>query len=286
MNLSCKYIKQLSYYSGLFLLFPCLSVNAQLIPDNMGKDNSTVNPSIERDLIEGGAIRDRNLFHSFKEFNVNLNQKVYFSNPDNITNILTRVTGSNASKIFGTLGVNGNANLFLINPNGIVFGENAFLDIKGSFLASTGNDIIFDNYNFNTINPEAPPLLTINVPLGIQFGSNPGKIEVQGKGHNLTTAPPFSLQLERSDRTTGLRLNPGNTFALIGGDISLNGGVLTAESGKIELAAVFQGVVGINNNIRGWEFDYSGVENFGDIQLTEKSLADVSGVGSGFVEVR
>ncbi|MGD1914224.1 MAG: filamentous hemagglutinin N-terminal domain-containing protein [Rivularia sp. (in: cyanobacteria)] len=76
-----------------------LPVKAQLIPDNsLGKESSRVNPTIERDLIEGGAIRDRNLFHSFKEFNVNASQNVYFSNPDGITNILTRVTGSNLSK--------------------------------------------------------------------------------------------------------------------------------------------------------------------------------------------
>ncbi|MDY6896831.1 MAG: filamentous hemagglutinin N-terminal domain-containing protein [Cyanobacteriota bacterium] len=263
------------------------SVNAQLIPDNsLGKESSIVNPSVERDLIEGGAIRDNNLFHSFQEFNVNPNKKVYFSNPDGITDILTRVTGSNASKIFGTLGVDGNANLFLINPNGIVFGENNFLDIGGSFLASTGNGIVFDNYNFNTINPENPPLLTINLPLGIQLGSNPGEIEVVGRGHNLTTLPPFSLQLERNDRNTGLKVNPGNTFALIGGNVSFRGGVITTESGRIELGAVNSGFVGINNLTQGWKFDYSKVENFGDIQLTEKSLADVSGVGSGFVEVR
>ncbi len=281
-----RYIKQLSFYGGLFLFFPYLSVNAQLIPDNMGKESSTVNPSIEKDLVEGGAIRNNHLFHSFKEFNVNPNQKVYFSNPDNITNILTRVTGSNISQILGTLGVNGNANLFLINPNGIVFGENSFLDIKGSFLASTGNGIIFDNYNFDTINPETPPLLKINLPLGIQFGSNPGKIEVQGKGHNLTTVPPFSLQLERKELNTGLRVDPGNTLALIGGNVSFRGGVITAESGRIELGAVKQGFVGIRHQNQGWKFDYSRVENFGDIELTEKSLADVSGVGSGFVEVK
>ena len=281
-----KYIKQLSFYGGLLFIFPCLSTNAQLIPDNMGKESSTVNPSIERDLIEGGAIRNNNLFHSFKEFNVNPNQKVYFSNPDNITNILTRVTGSNISRILGTLGVNGTANLFLINPNGIVFGENSFLDIKGSFLASTGNGIIFDNYNFDTLNPETPPLLKINVPLGIQFGSNPGNLEVQGKGHNLTTVPPFSLQLERKELNTGLRVNSGNTLALIGGNVSFRGGVITAESGRIELGAVKKGVVEIRNLNQGWKFNYSRVENFADIQLTEKSLADVSGVGSGFVEVR
>ena len=148
-----------------------------IIPDgSIGNEASQVNTSIDRDLIEGGAIRNNNLFHSFQEFNVNPNQKVYFNNPDNITNILTRVTGNNISSILGTLGVDGNANLFLINPNGIVFGENSKLDIGGSFLGSTANSIIFDNYNFNTLNPEAPPLLKINVPLGLQFGSNPGKM--------------------------------------------------------------------------------------------------------------
>ncbi|MGB6299702.1 MAG: hypothetical protein WBF90_26485, partial [Rivularia sp. (in: cyanobacteria)] len=77
----------------LLFTFPIFSVKAQLVPDNsLGKESSTVNPSVDRDLIEGGAIRNNNLFHSFKEFNVNSSQKVYFSNPDNITNILTRVT--------------------------------------------------------------------------------------------------------------------------------------------------------------------------------------------------
>ncbi|WP_293084779.1 filamentous hemagglutinin N-terminal domain-containing protein [Moorena sp. SIO4A1] len=41
--------------------------------------------------------------------------------------MLSRVTGTNVSNILGTLGVLGNANLFLINPNGIVFGSNSRL---------------------------------------------------------------------------------------------------------------------------------------------------------------
>ena len=288
MNSFYEDIKQLSYLTCLLLLFPCLSAKAQLIPDSsLGKDSSTVNPSIGRDLIEGGVIRDNNLFHSFQEFNIDSGQKVYFINPVTVRNILTRVTGSNISRILGTLGVDGAANLFLINPNGIVFRENAKLDIGGSFLASTANSIIFDNYIFSTLNPETPPLLKINLPLGLQFNSSPGEIEVQGTGHNLTGEPPIFLPIQRSDRSTGLRVNPGNTFALIGGNVNLSGGVLTAETGRIELAAVnADGVVGIRNQNQGWEFDYSGVENFGDVELREESLADVSGVGSGSVEVR
>lgn len=98
--------------------------NAQLIPDGtLSEEPSRVAPQGLRDLIEGGAIRDTTLFHSFREFNVNDAQQVYFANPDGIVNILTRVTGNNISRILGTLGVLGSANLFLINPNGIIFGS-------------------------------------------------------------------------------------------------------------------------------------------------------------------
>ena len=80
-------------------------VSAQIIPDNtLGSESSIVTPGQLRDLIEGGAIRGGNLFHSFTEFNVNNGQQVYFVNPDSILNIFTRVTGVNPSDIFGTLG--------------------------------------------------------------------------------------------------------------------------------------------------------------------------------------
>ncbi|HBK64299.1 MAG TPA: filamentous hemagglutinin, partial [Cyanobacteria bacterium UBA11166] len=106
---------------------------AQLIPDNtLGTESSVVNPIDElNDRIDGGAIRGTNSFQSFLEFNVGEGRGVYFANPDGILNILTRVTGNNPSNIFGRLGVLGDANLFLINPNGIVFGKNASLDING-----------------------------------------------------------------------------------------------------------------------------------------------------------
>ena len=78
-------------------------VKAQLIPDNtLGKENSIVSPvNLLKDRVDGGAIRGSNLFHSFKEFNVGNNRSVYFNNPASIQNILTRVTGSNQSQIFG-----------------------------------------------------------------------------------------------------------------------------------------------------------------------------------------
>ena len=120
---------------------------AQIIPDNtLGLESSVVSPiNIIRQEISGGALRDGNLFHSFQEFGIPSLQEAYFQNPVTVENIFTRVTGSNESSINGTLGVYGNANLFLINPNGITFGKHAILDISGSFLASTAQEIFIEN---------------------------------------------------------------------------------------------------------------------------------------------
>jgi filamentous hemagglutinin family protein len=162
---------------------------AQITPDaTLGTERSVVTPNVNiRGLpakhIDGGATRGTNLFHSFSDFNVGEGLRVYFSNPVGIENILTRVTGNNLSTILGTLGVDGSANLFLLNPNGIIFGANAKLDIAGSFVASTANGVVFDNgFTFSTTNPQAPPLLTINVPLGLQYGSNPSGATIANSG--------------------------------------------------------------------------------------------------------
>ncbi|NJO98732.1 MAG: filamentous hemagglutinin N-terminal domain-containing protein [Pleurocapsa sp. CRU_1_2] len=125
----------------LSLLFPFPS-SAQVVPDDtLGAESSEINSIDElSDAIEGGAIRGDNLFHSFQEFNVGERATVDFINPAGIENIFSRVTGGNISEIFGTLGVDGNANLFLINPNGIIFGDNISFD--GGRLQAPGDSII------------------------------------------------------------------------------------------------------------------------------------------------
>ncbi len=137
---------------------------AQLVPDRtLGTENSRVT-SIDEfiDRIDGGAARGVNLFHSFLEFNIGEGRGVYFSNPTGIENILTRVTGNNISNIFGKLGVLGEANLWLINPNGINFGANASLDIRGSFVATTADGIrLGENGIFSAIDPQRSNLLSV-----------------------------------------------------------------------------------------------------------------------------
>ena len=169
-----------------------IEAKAQLIPDNtLGKENSVVTPTNLLQRIDGGAIRGSNLFHSFKEFNINNGKSVYFSNPSAIQNILTRVTGKNQSNIFGKLGVLGNANLFLLNPYGIVFGKDASLDISGSFSATTSSSILFDNgFEFSATNPQAPALLKVNITPGLQYPRSQVNITNQA---NLTVGKDLNL---------------------------------------------------------------------------------------------
>ncbi len=189
-------------------LVPVIQVQAQLIPDTtLNKENSIVTPIDSlNNQINGGAIRGSNLLHSFAEFNIDNGESVYFSNPSTINNILTRVTGTNPSSILGKLGVLGNANLFLINPNGIIFGQDASLDISGSFTATTAPSILFDNgWEFSATNPEAPPLLEIDLTPGLQYPRN---------------------QLERitlQDITSEGNLTVGEDLNFVGRNLNLSG---------------------------------------------------------------
>lgn len=156
----------------------------------------------------GGASRGSTLFHSFDQFNINEGQQVYFANPSGIADIFSRVTGNNHSDILGTLGVLGDANLYLLNPNGVIFGPNASLDVPGSFAASTSGGVVFNNgYTFSATNPDSPPLLTVTTPLGISQWLPPtGEITSTGN------------------------LSAGQDLSFIGQTIDLEGGQLTAGS--------------------------------------------------------
>jgi len=171
--------------------------NAQIIPDNtLGSEGSIVVPlDALTDRIDGGAQRGSNLFHSFQEFNIGAGRTIYFANPAAVQNIFSRVTGNNPSHLFGTLGVLGDANLFFLNPNGILFGPGARLDIRGSFIASTADRFVFpDGSQFSATNPQAAPLLTVDVKppaVTLVFEGNSGAIVNAGNlavdsGQNLT----------------------------------------------------------------------------------------------------
>ena len=243
-----------------------LTAKAQVTAD--GTTSTAVNRNGDNFTIEKGDRIGDNLFHSFNEFSVPTLGSAAFNNAGDIANIFSRVTGSNISSIDGLIRANGAANLFLINPNGILFGQNARLDLGGSFFASTADSLLFEgNTEFSASNPQAPPLLEVSIPIGLNFRDNPEEIVNR------------SFVRNSAGDLVGLEVAPGKNLTLLGGNINFEAGEATARGGNIELGGLSAaGTVGINDD---------GSLNFpedvarADIRLSNAADIDVRGTGGG-----
>ncbi|HEY9834247.1 MAG TPA: filamentous hemagglutinin N-terminal domain-containing protein, partial [Stenomitos sp.] len=240
---------------------------AQVIPDNTlpvgERSQVTGNPNFQ---IDGGARRGSNLFHSLSQFSIPTGGSAFFNNAADVQNILTRVTGGSISNIDGLIRANGKANLFLLNPNGIVFGAGARLNIGGSFVASSADRFEFDNgFAFSASNPQAPPLLTVNVPIGLQYGSNPGSVQAQG---------------------ATLRVARGQTLALLGGTVTINGGRLLAADGRIELGGVAaDGNLGLQANGSSLSLSFSDAVGRSDLFIDQQAELNVRNNDRGSIAI-
>lgn len=300
-NFDEKYNEQINNlfnenFNGIITAFMLILVNviiflleaaavAQITPDRtLGSEQSTLNRNVtinnrNSDRIEGGARRGANLFHSFERFNVNNGQRLYFANPAGVVNILGRVTGQSRSRILGTLGVEGNANLFLMNPNGIVFGRNATLDVRGSFVATTANRMQFGSQGFfETDNPQALPLLTVS-PSALLFNQiAPGRIQTQSvadAGQNLAGSPLL-----------GLRVPDGQNLLLIGGEVAVEGG-LHALGGQLGvIAAAAPATVALSADPRPSVQQLSSVSGRANVLIHAGALLDVSANQGGEILIQ
>jgi filamentous hemagglutinin family protein len=251
------YISYLGILSLVVLGRPGL---AQVTSD--GTHSTTVTTSDDRHFtIDNGDRVGNNLFHSFREFSVPTGGSAFFNNAVDVQNIFSRVTGSTISNIDGLLRTNGTANLFLLNPNGIIFGANAQLNIGGSFVGSTASSIRFaDGAEFSALKSN-PSLLTVSTPIGLQFGQTSGNIQVNGLG-NQEPVPTTNF---------GLAIAPGRTLAFVGGDVTFNSGIATAAAGRLEVGSVRTGTVALTPTTTGWRLGYDSAQTFGTIQLLNRS---------------
>ncbi len=277
-------VKKLGLSVILFLTIPTALVEAQITPDE-SLSTQTEQQGENRLNINGGEREGNNLFHSFQEFSVPEGLEAVFENAPDIENIFTRITGEEASAINGILRTQGGANFFLVNPNGIVFGENAQLNVGGSFIATTASSVQFeDGTEFIANDAQEKPILTVSVPIGLQFERNNGAITVNGTGNQIDTeslSQPTNIDTSLSE----LEVNLGKTLALIGNNINLTGGILTTEGGQIEIGSVSNGSVRFENFEPGLNFDYNQVTRFENVQLGQQALVNASGIGSGSVQV-
>ena len=277
MNRQTEYIASIKYsnllriysiLSTLGILVSPQSTFSQIIPDRTLPNNSSVEIDSSLQQITGGTEAGNNLFHSFDRFNLETGSTAYFDNALTIENIITRVTGGQLSDIDGLIRANGTANLFLLNPAGIVFGANAALDIGGSFVTSTADSLLFEDGSiYSAVEPQASPLLTVSVPVGLQLGSNPGSIVDRSQ---------FTFE----ENPIGLAVRPTQTITVVGGSIALEGGHLTAPDGAIDV------ISGNNETVRLDAPFASSNPLTGTIQLTQNASINTSGLGGGRIQVR
>jgi len=251
-----------------------INVQSGAVETRITRDSTIENLSIftpganpgDRSVITGGTTvtgaNTVNLFHSFEEFSIGENDSVYFLNPSNADLIFSRVTGRNQSDIFGTLGVDGPGDLYFINPNGIVFGENATLDLEGAFSATTADGIRGGDSEFSTIDSDFDQLLNVS-PSAFFFRTSSPNAAIAVRSN-----PRFDLANNR-----GLQVLDRQQIVLVGGNILLNNGAINAWEGSINLAAVAaEGSVEIQES---GVLSISGDTPRGNITLSAQSILDV-----------
>ncbi len=234
--------------------------------------DGTVGTTIAGDgpfTVTGGSQQLTTLFHSFQEFSPSTADVLFQldGTQSAVDVVIGRVTGANLSLIDGQLELTGgnNPDLFLINPNGITFGANASLLLPGSFFASTAESVLFDDgLSFSSRDPGSAPLLSVSVPVGLQFGA---------------VASPINI-----DQGV-LVVNPGESLGFLGGELQVTGSFLNAPAGMLSLGSVAPGSeVALETDT--FLLDYTNATSFQDVTLDQGTYADVSGDGGGRFQVQ
>lgn len=219
-----------------------------------------------------GQRAGQNLFHSFSRLDLESDETAVYQGEASIRNLITTITGGRSS-IDGRLASEiAGANLFLINPDGVVFGENATVDLSGALTVSTADQLIFSNGDVLAASGAPPGILSVADPVGFGFLGTPAAISVEG---------------------SQIRLARDRSLSLVGGDIELRGGrsdgqpaVVATQSGRLDLVSLASaGRVLLESD----GIQIEGNPRFGDITLADEIAVSTSGIDprplAGFFEV-
>jgi len=285
----------------LFIVFiSLLGINIHLLAEvildgTLGRSGALLGPdySIEAEL---GQQHGGNLFHSFRDFNLNSSESATFYGPNTVQNLISRVTGGNTSNIDGLFrSTIPGANVYFLNPDGIMFGPNAKLDVQGSFHASTADYLrLGEDGRFDAREPNNSLLTVAPVEAFGFLDHRVAPISVHGDGKEIAEA-------DWDGKPTGLTVPTGKMLSLIGGNLEISQGTffhperaypgykitrlgnLTAPAGQINLASVASpGEVKLGNGF----IDVSSITKWADIFITNKSMVQVSGQGGGKIFIR
>jgi filamentous hemagglutinin family protein len=260
----------------LLSTLPALSQGQITLDGSLGLRGPLPGPNYRIDA-NVGQIRGSNLFHSFGQFNVRTDESATFAGPNTITNVVGRVTGGEPSLIDGRLRSEiAGANLFLLNPSGVMFGPKASLEVSGSFHVSTADFLRFADGAKFFANLGQESVLTVAPPAAFGFlGNNPAAISIQG---------------------SSLKVSEGKTLSAVGGDITIVGnGPLTTDSaptlsapgGRIQLASVASpGEVVFSRLDLSPDLQAKNFTRLGRLELSQGAFLDASANGGGSVLLR
>jgi len=164
-----------------------------------------------------------NLFHSFSQFNIQTGESATFTDLGSINNVLVRVTGDQASTINGTLTteLGSTANFYLMNPNGVMFGPDASVDVGGALVVTTADAIhLTDGQTYVAESGPDDATLTTAEPAAFGFlDQNPASVTIDAG-------------------TNRVKVDTGKALSVISGPITIQNSVIRANDGRINLVAV------------------------------------------------
>jgi filamentous hemagglutinin family protein len=245
----------------LMLLVLNSPVSAEIITDGtLGTSINLPGPDFQIEAQLGQQIGD-NLFHSFQDFNLQDFESATFSGPNSVQNVISRVTGGNSSHINGLIrSTIPNADMYFLNPYGIMFGPHAKLDVQGSFHASTADYLRLGEVGRFEARLPRRSVLTVAPPTAFGFLDAPAPIQVQG---------------------SELTMDPQTDFSLIGGDLILNRAQLNAASGRFNLVSIGQ-----TEEVSLPQLEIASVEKQGIIRISAHTNLNVNGVGGGEIFIQ